>query len=72
MKLFVVETYGRVYGIYKTEKLAQDACAYAQYSEEMSGGYNIYIIKKVEVKEEAPAVPDEYKKIFCKKRHVYT
>ena len=42
MTAFVVKTYGHLFGIYKTEELAQEACAYAQYSEEMSGGRKMY------------------------------
>lgn len=67
MTVFVVGTYGRTFGTYKTEELAQEACAYAQYSEEMSGGFNIYVITEMEVKETAPRVPEEYRKMYCKK-----
>ena len=71
MKAFVVKTYGRVFGIYKTENIAQEACAYAQYAEEMSGGFNSYIISETEIKEKAPIVPEEYRKMYCKKRPVF-
>lgn len=67
MTVFVVKTYGHTFGIYKTEELAQEACAYAQYSEEMSGGFNLYVITGMEVEETTPRVPEEYRKTYCKK-----
>lgn len=70
MTAFVVETYGHTFGIYKTEELAQEARAYAQYSEEMSGGFNIYVITEMEIEETAPRVPEKYRKTYCKKRPV--
>ena len=70
MTAFVVKTYGHLFGIYKTEELAQEACAYAQYSEEMSGGFNIYGITKIEIKETTPRVPENYRKMYCKERPV--
>ena len=59
MTVFVVKSYDHLFGIYETEELAQEACAYAQYSEEMSGGFNIYIITEMEIKETAPKVPED-------------
>lgn len=70
MTAFVVKTYGHLFGVYKTEELAQEACAYAQYSEEMSGGFNIYGITEIEIKETAPRVPENYRKMYCKERPV--
>lgn len=70
MTAFIVETYGHVFGIYKTEELAQEACAYAQYSEEMSGGFNIYVITEKEIEETTSKVPKEYRKTYCKKRPI--
>lgn len=70
MTFYLVETYGRVFGSYATEELAQEACAYAQYSEEMSGGFNIYVITKMEIQTETPVVPNNYRKTYCKKRPI--
>lgn len=70
MTAFVVKTYGHLFGIYKTEELAQEACAYAQYSEEMSGGFNIYVITEMEIEETAPRVPEKYRKAYCKERPI--
>lgn len=70
MTVFAVRPYGHTFGIYKTEELAQEACAYAQYSEEMSGGFNIYGIVEMEVEETAPRVPENYRKAYCKERPI--
>ena len=67
MTAFVVATYGHTYGVYKTEELAQEACAYAQYNEEMCGGFNIYGITEMKIEETAPRVPEKYRKVYCNK-----
>jgi hypothetical protein len=70
MTFYTVGTYGHVFGNYATEELAQEACAYAQDSEELSGGFNIYGITKMEIETEALVVPKEYRKTYCKERPI--
>ena len=67
MTVFVVATYGHTFGTYKTKELAQEACAYAQYSEEMSGGFRVYGITEMKVEETTPRVPENYRKAYCNK-----
>ena len=53
--------------VYATEEIAKEACAYANYCDEMCGGYGGYTVKAVEIETEVKErVPEEYRKRYFK------
>lgn len=62
MKVWIVKGHA-----YATEELAKEACAYANYCEEMCGGYGLYEVTEAEIETEVKnRVPEEYRKIYFK------
>ena len=64
MKVWTVAKYGGFKGVYATEELAKEACAYANYNDEMCGGRGGYYVEEIEVKTDTEKVPDEYRKTY--------